>query len=1119
MADVSAIASCLQATLLPDQQQRQAAELQLQEAAMQPGYSVALFRLAVDNTLQAEPVLRQTASVHMKNMINRRWDPPSKPLRGGEHIIAIPEADKASIRDNLVEAMCVALPQVRVQLGTCLRAAAHADYPDKWPTLLSTICANLNSAEPARLHGGLFSLRVLAKVHQYRRERVAPLHQLVAETFPLLLNLMRSILGAPPSVANSELALLAAKTMWSCTQIDMPPLLLQPQSVEQWFEILLALLGQPLPSEGAPSDPEDAAKWPPWKVKKRVAQIMHRVLQRYGNPAAAKEKAEESVQREGGGGAIDLLAGAVNAAKGGDVVASSGGDQAAIKAKQAALTAFARAFQDAVSGKCLQAALSLLQRVHRNEVLPGRVHMLCISYIEEAIKYKTTYLAILKPQVEALFREVIYPPLCFSAADAEQWENDPQEYVRRSLDVIEEYYSPRAAAQNLLIALTTARAKDSLHSIVSACSQILGASLNTSDVNLLMQKDGALLALGSLRKHLTKKAEYKGSLEPMLRVHVLPMLSSEHGFMRQRAAWIYSQFSGTIFRKCGKAGNGEAPSGKGDVASAQAVEQMQQVFPLVIGGLRDRDLPVRVQAAQTIKELVEQECMPPSVIELLPQLMELLFKLLQEVGADEIVATVDTLIEHYGEQMVPYAVQVVGALAQSFMRLVDESDEEDEDDATLAALGVMQALGTMMEAISGKAEVYRQMEAPLMPLFARCCEQDAEDYFEEMLELLNYVVYYAESISPQLWSLVPKLHSIYHDWGREYLNQLGNCLDSFITRSPEAFLTINNGQLVQSIVSICRDALISDEAKESMQDYDQHGAPKLVESMLHACRGRIDPIVPDLITFVLMRLDTCESRSLKILLYSALSSAIHYNPVIALQVLEHRQATQAVLTVWAQHLGAAPKLRVHDLKVGMLAAASLLSVPTAQAPPAVHAGRLHLLRLGVSVAKRIETLREAKKADEEAEDDDDDDDEEEDDSDDGLYGQQELEDEDEGGKPMDTHDALARLLRHAAGDNALKKFNLSALTGDDDGSDASSDELSDDEDGSYDCAIDNYDEFVCLMEAAQAASNEDGDLLAKAGMATKEGVPCQLSEEEVTALRTTIAAGVERKNAPPQQQQ
>ena len=100
-----------------------------------------------------------------------------------------------------------------------------------------------------------------------------------------------------------------------------------------------------------------------------------------------------------------------------------------------------------------------------------------------------------------------------------------------------------------------------------------------------------------------------------------------------------------------------------------------------------------------------------------------------------------------------------------------------------------------------------------------------------------------------------------------------------------------------------------------------------------------------------------------------------------------------------------------------------------------------------------------------------------------------------------------------------KKRRREAKKGGRDGGDASSDELSDDEDGSYDCAIDNYDEFVCFMEAAQAASNEDGDLLAKAGMATKEGVPCQLSEEEVTALRTTIAAGVERKNAPPQQPQ
>jgi len=453
----------------------------------------------------------------------------------------------------------------------------------------------------------------------------------------------------------------------------------------------------------------------------------------------------------------------------------------------------------------------------------------------------------------------------------------------------------------------------------------------------------------------------------MIRMHVLPMLTSEHGFLRQRACWFYMQFAGSLFRKSGDA---DKQSG----APSPATEQMGHVFGAVVGCLRDRDLPVRVQAAITIKELVEQRCMPSSMVEMLPQLMELLFSLLREVGTDEVVATVDTLIEHYGEQMVPYAVQVVTALAASFMRLVDETDEDEEDDATLAALGVMQALGTMMEAIAGKADVYRQLEAPLLPLFRRCCQQDAEDYLEEMLELLSYITYYASEISPQLWELVPCLHTVYQDWGREYMNSLAVPLENVISRSPEAFLTLHNGQLVQMVVSMCRDALVSEQAIESLTEPDQHGAPKLVEAILHSCRGRIDAVVPDLIACILMRLESAESRSLKTLLYSALSSAIHYSPVLALQVLEHRQATTTLLTTWAGHLSTNEKLREHDLKMGLLAVASLLGTASANAPPSVAANRLHLLRLGLQVHTKLEALRAKKKREEEEGDDDGDDD-------------------------------------------------------------------------------------------------------------------------------------------------
>ena len=87
---------------------------------------------------------------------------------------------------------------------------------------------------------------------------------MVDRTFPLLGQLL-SALVATPSVDGSELALLATKVVWSATQLSLPPLLLQPAQLDAWMGLLLALLQQPLPPD-APTEPDDAAAWAPWKV-------------------------------------------------------------------------------------------------------------------------------------------------------------------------------------------------------------------------------------------------------------------------------------------------------------------------------------------------------------------------------------------------------------------------------------------------------------------------------------------------------------------------------------------------------------------------------------------------------------------------------------------------------------------------------------------------------------------------------------------------------------------------------------------------------------------------------------------------------------------------------------
>ena len=337
---------------------------------------------------------------------------------------------------------------------------------------------------------------------------------------------------------------------------------------------------------------------------------------------------------------------------------------------------------------CQRSCLGVLSLRANGTACPDRVVTLCLNYLEEGVRYKRAW-SDLKPQLAPLFLGVLFPLLCFSERDQKQWDEDPVEYVRKEFDVIEDFYNPRTAATSVVIDLARARGKEALPIFVGHCSAKLNEALNATEMAPLAQKGGALLCLGALHDKLHKKAEYADKLEGMLYMHVLPELQSKVGFMRARAVWVFGQFAKSVFA------NG----------SATQPAQFQEVFNGVMVLLGDRELPVRVQAALAINGFVEANCAPEAVLAVLPQLVEALFKLMNDIGNEEVVQTLDNLIERYGEQMAPYAVQIVGALAQNFLRLFEEQEDEEDDDA-LAAMWVLQAISTMMEAVSDKPEVH-----------------------------------------------------------------------------------------------------------------------------------------------------------------------------------------------------------------------------------------------------------------------------------------------------------------------------------------------------------------------------------------------------------------------------
>lgn len=336
-------------------------------------------------------------------------------------------------------------------------------------------------------------------------------------------------------------------------------------------------------------------------------------------------------------------------------------------------------------------------------------------------------------------------------------------------------------------------------------------------------------------------------------------------------------------------------------------------------------------------------------------------------------------------------------------------------------------------------------------------------------------------------------------------------IDNFISRATERFVT--GGAMVGDeatpylamVMSICRATLTTHA--QDLPDQEQHGACKLLESLLHNCHGRIDAQMPEVLSLALMRLEALLAaeeglkkdgtvHSMVTLLYNVLSSALHYNAALALQVLQHRHQAgwHATLHAWMQHLTTCPKLRLHDLKCGVLAVSSLLALPPAQAPEVISRNPLMLVQSGVKLLQAMEKKREADKSDEaaalgtDAADADDDDDDE-------------LDDDEDGGS--DSGGGLGSALKLYGGMGGAMASDFFDDFDDDD-------DLEDEE--MYSTPLDAIDELVSFTDAVQAACAASPSLLAMAGLAPAQGgAASQLSAEDAATLHTVLAAGVAKK--------
>jgi importin-7 len=878
----------IESTLSPDANVRQQAELSLKTAEQHAGFTTALLDI-----IQAEEnaAVRLSTAIYLKNRISRGWDSES-PIHQ-----PIPDAERKPFRDRLLPILASAPSQVRAQLLPALQTILHNDFPTKWPEYIDITIQLVDGQDATSVFAGLQCLLAVCRTYRFKAgdSDRANLDKVVQAAFPRVLAIGNRLVEETNPEAG-EMLRLVVKCYKHAIYYELPGPLREHQATVDWCTLFLRIISHAPPPYAMSEDIDEREQNHWWKAKKWCYANLNRLFVRYGNPAGLS---------------------AAQAKEFGD---------------------FPNMFITHFAPEILKGYLGEIEKwVGGNHWLSKPSLSYTLIFLEECVKPKVMW-DVLKPHMDNLVKHLVFPVLCLTEDDIEVFADDPAEYLHRKLNYYEEVSAPDIAAINFLIALTKNR-KQQTYVILSYVNEVVTKYESApDDQKKPVEKEGALRMIGSLSSViLGKKSPIADQVEYFFVRHVFPEFRSNHGFLRARACETMEKFDQLDFKD---------------------PNNLMVIYRNMLESMADPELPVRVQASLALQPLIRHDVIRTAMQQNIPQIMHQLLKLANEVDVDALSNVMEDFVEVFSEQLTPFAVALCEQLRDTYLRIIRELLEKNEakaqqdgeapeygeylDDKSIAALGVLQTIGTLILTLEASPDVLLHLETILMPVITITLENKLFDLFNEVFEIVDSCTFASKSISDTMWQAFELMHKTFKDGAELYLEDMLPALDNFVAYGQDRL--VQHPPYLQAISGMVRD-IFQDQKVGSV---DRICGCKLAEALMLHLRGR-GPLDTYIETFVSLAMEILANpsqkanmvKSYKLHLLEMVINAIYYNPLLALQILESHNWTNKFFSIW---FGSIDNFRrVHDKKLCIAAISALLTIRGEQVPQSVQTGWPRLL--------------------------------------------------------------------------------------------------------------------------------------------------------------------------------
>ncbi|KDN41225.1 ARM repeat-containing protein [Tilletiaria anomala UBC 951] len=920
-----------------DPNKRKAAELEIRKLESQDGMLATAFQIV--NSQDADLAVRQAAAIYVKNRVRRGWDVSRGQRAGGaSSSSAIASSDRSALKAGMLPALARAPERLRMHITTTLLSMVATDFPAQWPELMSEIGNYISSTDDAAsVHAGIRALLEVVKAFRWSDDENI-LEGLISSTFPHILTTARQLLASPNASSPDAGSILHAilKTYARSMTSKLSAHQQSHDSIIPWGTLMLEVVQFEVNAVQLPDEPEERAKSSWWKAKKWAYFSLNRLFSKYGNPSQLPSN---------------------------------------MKMYKPFADVFVQKFAPEILNVYLKQTELKAQKSDGHFISNKAMHFI-FSFYTECVKPKSTW-AMLKPHVAAIIQSFAFPLLCFSQMDAELWEDDAIEFIRSQMDPMEEYSSPAGSASIFLETVTSKR-KASFMPTLEFVNSIMASYATTGGQGgrSAQEKEGAMRLAAAMQQTMVNDTIVGPQLDQFFAHHIVPELSSPHGFLRFRACELIK-----VFDKHGM-----------QWSSASTLES---AFNGVMQCLMDTsELPVRVQAAAALGELIAHEEVQSIMAPNAGRLMQELLKLSDETDLDTLMVTQEKVVEHFSDELLPFAVELTTQLRDSFIRMVQELSDaaarveegeggpqqvelgKNDEDKMFAAMANLATMYQVISAAESKPDILAQIEAVLLPAIAFTFEKQMAELLDDVMDIVDMLTFYQKNISQQMWGIFELMHNAFTTWAPDYLTEMTSTIDNLITFGADMF---RQNQKYRNMLS---EIFATATHSPNMAAADYLAAYKIADVMLLVLKGSFDVELPAILETVInyaMNNPSAPAPDLKVRKWAEIVvlDAFIYNPTLTLQFLESKGATGGFIDAVTSRVAAYN--RVHECRACIFAFLNMLSVAPENMPASVQERApkvlgtliIHLANMPAVVRKRKELqdiLEDVEDEDEDVED-------------------------------------------------------------------------------------------------------------------------------------------------------